>query len=269
MKINKVQCKSILNKSKLPETDYCINPYTGCSHKCVYCYARFMKRFSKNTGEWGSFVDVKENAREVLYRQLRSLKLKGNERILIGSVTDAYQPIELKYQLTRKILQTLLPYKFYISILTKSYNVTRDIDILSRLSSCEVGLSINTLDEEFGKIIEPGASPIDKRIDALKMLKENGVKTYVFIGPIFPGFGNTGDVIERIGEYADLIMAEALNCKCGNWLDIVEAINRFKPEKLEEFKKNIKDMNTWVEEERIFIDKCNEMNVRVGGFFYH
>ena len=117
LKIQERKVKNILSKSGIPGADYCINPYVGCSHGCRYCYATFMKRYTGHPEAWGSFVDVKINAPEVLRRQIRKAA-KG--KIMISSVTDPYQPIEDKYKLTRQCLQILLPYPFSVDILTKS-----------------------------------------------------------------------------------------------------------------------------------------------------
>ncbi len=103
MKIKKIQSKTILTKSNIPGVDYCINPYVGCSHGCVYCYASFMRRFTGHANEeWGKFIDIKINAPQVLEKEMIKNPKKGI--VLLGSVTDAYQPIERKYKLTRQVL---------------------------------------------------------------------------------------------------------------------------------------------------------------------
>ncbi|MCG2686361.1 radical SAM protein, partial [Candidatus Parcubacteria bacterium] len=132
MKTALIQCKTLLTKSRLPEADYCINPYIGCSHECVYCYSRFKKRFTGHTEKWGEFVDIKINAPEVLEKQLSRNPKKGVA--LLGSVTDAYQPVEKKYKITRAILKVLLKYDFPVSVLTKSDLVTRDVDLFKQFS---------------------------------------------------------------------------------------------------------------------------------------
>ena len=91
--IKEIKAKSILTRSRIPGVDYCLNPYVGCFHGCRYCYATFMKRFTGHTEPWGNFVDVKINAPEILQRQLKR-KTKG--RVMVSSVTDAYQPIETR-----------------------------------------------------------------------------------------------------------------------------------------------------------------------------
>ncbi len=95
MTIKEIKVKSVLTKTGIPGVDYCINPYVGCSHSCRYCYATFMTRYSGHTEAWGEFVDIKVNAPEVLEKEIKRKK-KG--RVIISSVTDAYQPVEGKYQ---------------------------------------------------------------------------------------------------------------------------------------------------------------------------
>lgn len=151
MIIREIQSKSIITKSELPESEYCLNPYIGCSHGCIYCYARFMKRFTGHSEPWGDFVDIKMNAPELARNSVKKIKKAGGV-VLIGSVTDAYQPIEKKYQLTRNVLIELLKEDIPISILTKSALVTRDIDLLSQFSCCSVGLTITTTDEKISQI---------------------------------------------------------------------------------------------------------------------
>jgi DNA repair photolyase len=181
--VQKKNARSVLSKSGIPGVDYCINPYVGCSHGCRYCYATFMKRFTGHREPWGRFVDVKVNAAAVLKREI-GREAKGH--VLLSSVTDPYQAAEARYQLTRACLEVLLSRPFSVGILTKSPLVLRDIDLLKRFQDMEVGLTITTDREEVRKIFEPHAPPIAARIQALKTLQENGIKTYVFIGPILP-----------------------------------------------------------------------------------
>jgi len=181
--LKEVIAKSILSKSEIPGADYCINPYTGCSHACRYCYASLMKKFTGHTEPWGDFVDIKVNAPQILQRQLKSAS-KGS--VMISSVTDAYQPVEAKYKLTRQCLKVLLPYQFPVFILTKSPLVLRDMDLIKQFDDIEVGITITTYDEKIRKIFEPKAPTIEARIHALKTLHENNIKTYAFIGPALP-----------------------------------------------------------------------------------
>lgn len=204
--IREVLTKSILSKSGIPGADYCINVYVGCSHACEYCYATFMKKYTGHTEPWGSFVDVKVNAAELLRKQLPKAK-KGH--VMVSSVTDAYQPIEVKYRLTRQCLEILLEHQFPVGILTKSPLVLRDLDIIKRFTDIEVGITIPTDDEKMRRIFEPGAPPIEARIDTLRKLKEQGVRTYVFVGPMLPM--DPEMLGEKIGKYADTILLSRMN----------------------------------------------------------
>jgi len=225
VRIQEIKVKSILSKSGIPGTDYCINPYVGCANACRYCYADFMKKYTGHVEDWGSFVDAKINAPEVLQRQIRRAA-KGN--VIISSVTDAYQPLEEKYRLTRQCLEILLRHQFPVDILTKSSLVLRDMDLIKKFKDMEVGITITTDDDEIKRIFEPQAPPISSRITTLKRLYENGIKTYVFIGPLLPM--NPEALAERVSPYVDTVLIDRMNyisktkriydlMKLNRWLD--------------------------------------------------
>lgn len=233
---NKV-VKSILSKSGIPGIDYCVNPYVGCSHGCRYCYATFMKRFTGHSEPWGTFVDVKKNAPEVLRRQIGRV---AGGHVMISSVTDPYQAVENNYRLTRQCLEVLVSHPGSVGILTKSPLVLRDLDVLKKLKEVEVGFTITTNNEEMRGIFEPYAPPIQSRIQALKTLHENGIPTYVFIGPVLPM--DPEALSEKIRPYADSILIDRMNYvsktrkvylsrKLDEWLDydfVDEIIERLK-----------------------------------------
>ena len=204
--IKEKRARSILSKSGIPGIDYCINPYTGCSHGCRYCYATFMKRFTGHGEPWGSFVDAKINTPEILQRQMKKAP-RGN--IMLSSVTDPYQPVENQYKLTRRCLEVLLDYQFPVSILTKSSLVLRDLDLIKRFKEAEVGITITTDDDKIRQIFEPNAPAIETRIHALKELSENGVETYAFIGPLLPL--NPEALAEKMGPYIQSVLIDRMN----------------------------------------------------------
>ena len=182
MIIKEIQAKAILSTSQV--YDYVINPYIGCQHGCSFCYARFMKRFSKHKEAWGDFVDVKINAPELLLEEINRKK-KGN--VWISGVCDPYQPLEEKYKLTRHCLEILIRYHWPVFIQTRSPLVMRDTDIFRQSRDCEVGLSISTADDSIRKIFEPHAPVTEKRIKALDELHKSGIRTYAMIAPILQG----------------------------------------------------------------------------------
>ncbi len=218
MKITEVKCKQALSHCGIEDFSYSMNPYIGCYHNCSYCYARFMLRFKPKGTKWGEFVDVKVNFPEALLKQMGVIKPK---RVMISSVTDAYQPIERKYKITCESLKILARYHFWISLLTKSDLVLRDIDILKKFDKrSEVGFTVCFDNDEDRKNFEPNSSPIENRFKALKELKKNGIKTFAFIGPLIPGVSdrNLENLFKKLAETRiDYLLVDKLNLKCGNW----------------------------------------------------
>jgi DNA repair photolyase len=183
MKVREIFSKSILTKTAISSFDYCINPYIGCGHGCRYCYASFMKRFTGHREPWGEFIDVKVNAPQLLRKQLKRAR---QGIVALSTVTDPYQPLEEKYQLTRGCLEVLLEDQFSVNILTRSPLCLRDIDLFKQFKKIEVGLSITTHDEGIKNIFEPHSPSIRSRVETLRVLRQEGIGTYVFIGPMLP-----------------------------------------------------------------------------------
>ena len=194
MTIRHLQAKSILQKSGLPDVDWVVNPYAGCQFACKYCYAAFVARFKHPDETWGSFVDVKTNAPELLRAELSKKMAKANSKdigsIFFSSVTDPYQQLEGKYKLTQHCLTVLakLQYQGKVSILTKSTMVTRDLDLLKQLPNLEVGITITSTGDAISQYLETEAPPHQSRLDTLKYLSDHGLKTYAFVGPLLPHF---------------------------------------------------------------------------------
>lgn len=267
IKIRETRAKSIITRSNLPDADYVINPYVGCMHSCLYCYARFMKRFTGHTEPWGKFVDVKVNAPDLV--PAKTLKYR-KKSIFLSSVTDPYNPLEKKYQLTRKILEKLIPLQPDLGIQTKSDLVLRDIDLLGQFKNCEVGLTITTLDDNLRKEIEPFASAVQNRIKALRELKEAGIKTYVFIGPILPFFTEWKKIVYSTKESVDLYMFENLNIVGTVWNSVKKWLIEKHRNLLEEYQRiYFTKSDYWdkVEEEiELF---CREQKVDFRIYFHH
>lgn len=236
MIINEITCRSILNKSGIPSIDYGINPYVGCGHKCQYCYAVFMKKFSGHTEPWGDFVDVKVNAPEVLERQLKRLRRKSH--ISFGTVCDAYQPLEAKYKITQQCLEKLLPYRHSVSILTKSDLVLRDIGILKKLHDIEVGFTVTSLDLKVKKIFEPNAPVPQKRFEALKILSSHYIPTWVFIAPTLPFFSDSKEMLSHLLREAQragaqYVLFDSLNPYPKVWNNVMRLLKKYFPETLD------------------------------------
>lgn len=265
MEINTKKVEQIITKSKLPDADYVCNPYIGCPHKCIYCYAEFMKKFIKASNEWGDFIYIKE------FDKINKNQLKKGQTVLLSSVTDPYNPFENKYLATRKILKQLLGTDSHVEILTKSSLVIRDIDILKQFSDLSVGISMNTLDDSFRKKIELGASNIEKRLEALKELKRNNIKTYLFISPIFPEITNCKEIIDAVRDSVDYICFENLNLRGKYKNKVMELIKNSYPNLIELYNDIfVRNNNLYWEYLKKNIESyCNAVNVKYRIYFYH
>jgi DNA repair photolyase len=165
-----------------------------------------MKKFTGRQEPWGSFVDVKVNAVELLKKALRR---PHTGEVMLSSVTDPYQPAEAAYQLTRGCLELLSGSILKTGILTKSGLVARDIDILKRMNDVEVGLTIATDDEKTKQLFEPASPSIKARVAALKSLSDAGIETFVFIGPILPM--DPGRLADAIAPFARRVLIDRMN----------------------------------------------------------
>lgn len=202
MRLKEVECKSMLVPSKLPASDYVVNPYVGCTFACAYCYASFMGRFvGEPIEDWGDYLSVKINAVEVFQKDLRRLApAKRHSTILLSSVTDAWQGPEKKYKLSRGVLKSLRNdrYPGLVSILTKSPLVTRDVDIIVELNNKEVGVTITTTDDTIGRFMEARAPLASDRLRTLATLNAAGIPTYAFVGPLLPHYRYRPSLLEDI-----------------------------------------------------------------------
>jgi len=192
MKVVETEARSILVRSKLPDAEYVVNPYTGCVFGCHYCYASFAGRFvGEPIGNWGNYVYAKINAVPLFEVELARLRRAGRApSILLSSVTDAYQGAEKKYRLTRGILEALArePYPGVVGILTKSPLVLRDADLLATIPRAHVGLTVTTTDDRLSRFLELRAPVASRRLETLAALNSRGIETYAFVGPLLPHF---------------------------------------------------------------------------------
>ncbi len=210
IKVQEILVKNILSKSQIME--YALNPYIGCAHECHYCYARFMKRFTGHKEKWGDFIDVKINAPDLLFKEL---KKKKAGRVWISGVCDPYQPLERKYGLTRTCLEILAQHDWPITIQTKSPLVLRDAHIIKKLKDVEVGYTITTADEEIKNFFEPKAPSIKARLAALAELNSMGIKTYAMIAPLLPG---AEGLVEQIRDKVNYVYIDRLNYHYADWV---------------------------------------------------
>lgn len=191
-----VHPKTIINKVKSPDVpmDYSINPYQGCEHGCVYCYARNTHPY------WGYSAGMdfeqkilyKVGAEKILEKKFKSKRYQAKPIMLSGN-TDCYQPIEAKLKTTQQLLKLFLRYKHPVGIITKNSLILRDLPILKELAEqnlVRVAISITTLNEELKKTLEPRTSSIIMRLKALRTLSAAGIPVSVMMAPIIPGLND-------------------------------------------------------------------------------
>lgn len=185
--------QTVISRNDSPDVGFqaSLNPYRGCEHGCIYCYARPTHEYLGFSAglDFESRIMVKEDAPELLRAEMSSPKWQP-QVIFMSGVTDCYQPVERKLKLTRRCLEVLAEFRNPVFIITKNQLVTRDIDLLSELArhnAAAVWLSITTLDSELRKVMEPRTSPPVARLAALRELSNAGIPVGVNVAPIVPG----------------------------------------------------------------------------------
>jgi len=199
-------CKTALNRVRGMPFAWSLNPYRGCTHGCHYCYARATHPYVGFDAdeEFATKIVVKTNLPEVLRRELARPSWTG-ERIAIGTATDAYQPCEGRYRLTRRALEALLERRNPVGIVTKSTLIVRDLDLLAALAAVapvSVYLTVTTLDPGLWRLVEPGTPPPRQRLAIVRRLNEAGIPTGVLVAPVLPGIIDGAAALDALAAAA-------------------------------------------------------------------
>ncbi|APG60873.1 PA0069 family radical SAM protein [Christiangramia salexigens] len=199
--------KSIVNKVTSPDIgmEYSLNPYQGCEHGCIYCYARNSHEYwGYSAGlDFEQKILVKKNAVSLLEKKISSPRWEAKPIVLSGN-TDCYQPIEKKLKITRSLLQCFLKYRHPVGIITKNALIQRDLDILRELAQdnlVHVNLSVTSLEEETRRILEPRTASIKKRLETIENLSNAGIPVSVMMAPIIPAI-NSHEIMPLVKEIA-------------------------------------------------------------------
>jgi DNA repair photolyase len=259
--IREVEAKSILRKHKKIDSwfisRYGMNLYRGCTHNCVYCDGRSEAYYVD--GEFGKDVTVKVNAIELLRRELdpkrKRVPFKRSFIMMGGGVGDSYQPIERKYELTRKALELMYEYNFPLHMLTKSTLIKRDVDILKRIneqSRAIVSFSFSSVDDRISSVFEPGVPPPSERLQAISFFKNEGIACGMFLLPVIPFLTDTSELIEQTISRAkevgvDFVIFGGMTLKEGRQKDyFFDALKKTHPELIAEYQ-NIYRGSEWGE----------------------
>ncbi len=214
----KVFPKTIVNKVTSPDVGmaFSMNPYQGCEHGCIYCYARNSHEFwGYSAGlDFERRILVKKDAPKLLETLLKKKSWKAHVIVMSGN-TDCYQPAERRFEITRQCLKVFLKYRHPVSIITKNALILRDLDLLKALAKdnlISVNMSITSLSEETRRILEPRTATSKKRLETVKLLSENGVPVNVMLAPIIPSI-NSHEILplaKTVSEHGALSIAHTI-----------------------------------------------------------
>ena len=212
-------CRSAVNHVTGMPFSWSLNPYTGCAHRCTFCYVRSFERRADRPSDarYGTSIRVKTNIAEVLRAELARPSWQG-ESIAIGAVTDPYQPLEGRFRLTRACLEVLSAASNPFGLITRGPMVVRDLDVLSEAAcraEVSVTFSVPTLDQEVWRLTEPGTAPPEQRLRALEQLVAAGIHTSVGMAPILPG------ISDRPEQLAAVVRAAREAGACGIWANLL------------------------------------------------
>jgi DNA repair photolyase len=195
-------CRTALNRVTGMDFDWSLNPYTGCAHRCTFCYVRFFeRRADRPAGErYGQVIRVKTNVADVLRQELARPTWR-RETVAVGAATDPYQPVEGSYRLTRRCIEAFAAARTPFGIITRGPMIVRDVDVLqhaSRRAAVSVSFSVPTLDPEVWRRTEPGTAPPHQRLRALRTLVDAGIRAGVGLAPILPGISDRPELLTEV-----------------------------------------------------------------------
>lgn len=214
IKLSVIQPKSVLNRSGMG--GFTLNPYKGCPVGCSYCYVPYMSHKQIEGRKWGTYVDVKEGAPQLLERELG--RLRKPTVVFMSTATDPYQPVEERYRITRSMLEVFERHPRHgVFILTKQSLVERDADIIARLPRAAVGMSISVMDDHLAGVIEPWAPVTSERLAVIRRLSQLDIPTYVLWAPAIVPVPMTDSFIKDSVEAVAQSGARALSIDSMNY----------------------------------------------------
>lgn len=218
---NEVKISRILNPTAIDLGEYVINPFMGCEFSCLYCYVRSNRVVSRKNKPWGEYVDIRINAPQLLEKEILKKKPK---QVLLGSTTDCFQPIERKYQITKKILEILNKNKIYFVILCRSPYILDYLSLLKEGFCKKIYFSINNYPLEFKERLEPKSPGFALRDEAVKKMLAENIPVVPYFSPVLPWISDTKDIFLKFPQ-AESVEFECLNFRLNNINDIINKIS--------------------------------------------
>ena len=226
VELREVKVTRILNPTSIDLGEYVINPYKGCELSCLYCYVRSNRVVAKEKRPWGSYVDVRMNAPELLKKELSSKKPKC---VLLGSTTECFQPAEERYQLMRKILEILNEAKVNFVILTRSPYICEYMSLLKEGFCKKIYFTVNHMKPVLKKHLEPKSPAFEERYKAIDELFNNTIGVVPYFSPLLPGISNFKGIFLRFPQ-AETIEFEGLNFNLSTLPKIISVVSLVYPE---------------------------------------
>jgi len=257
MKVNIIKTERILSPTQIPIADFTINPYRGCPFGCIYCYAQVNKTIKRRNEKWGTFIDVKINALELLKKELKNKNIK---RVLLGSTVECYPPQEKKFCLTQKIIELLNQHNIAVTILTKSFLLRRDLDLIAKFKNNKIFLTINFNDEKTKKLFEAKTSSLISRWSLLRQIQKRKIPLCLYIAPYFPNLQDI-EILIKVAKNLEEVAVEIYNPLMGNWNAVKNILKtNFSPETFERINKIFSDEITYKEFLRSLSEELDKLS---------
>lgn len=233
IEIREVGIKRILNPTSIDLGEYVINPYKGCAYSCMYCYVKYNKVTSRDSRCWGDYVDVRINAPSALSKELF---IKKPKRVLLGSTTECFQPLERQYRVTKSILEILNENKVYYSILTRSPIIEDYLSLLSEGYCENIYFTVNNYEDSIKMKIEPKTPSFNERINTIKKLQKVGIPVIPYFSPVLPFITNIEEAFKVLPD-SNEIGFEGLNFNLGSIGEVISEIKKVHPDIAERYDK--------------------------------
>lgn len=222
-RVEEIACKTLLNRARTGFSEYTLNVYQGCAFACSFCYVPVMRDRHRvgNERPWGTWVQAKMNAADVLRREM--LRVPETARIQIGTATDSWQVAEKRCGISRKVLEELAHYPNPVRLLTRSPLLIRDIDILARMADVSVGVSVSSFDDRARRVFEPTAPAIPGRVALIRRLVARGIRVRLFWCPLLYGVSDTAAAVAEYLEAAAALGVRKVVCDTLSYADVLGA----------------------------------------------
>lgn len=255
LEINEVKIKRVLNPTSIDLGDYVVNPYMGCEYGCCYCYVKSNKVVNKRGKSWGTYIDVRMNASDLLEKEI--ITTKPNV-VLLGSTTECFQPVEKEYKITRKLLEILNKHRVYYVILTRSPYIVEYIPLLKQGFCKKIYFTVNNFGHKLKQVLEPKGPSFVSRNSAIQVLLDAGLSVIPYCSPLIPWVTDIKGIFLAF-EKAERIEFECLNFRLKNIYEIIENISHAVPYLKEK-------LNVMLHEKSVFEQTWSEIEMQTEGY---